>query len=255
MREGLHFSYRGVYSVDMGLINVNIENDMLEEPFIASREIKEIKVRGRNKPYFQGIEMEPLSFPISFAFKEKYDEKKIREVARWLSPQYYEPFFTIDNPNKIWFCLPVEEFMLIHNGLKQGYVQLTMRCDSSFTYSQQSVSPIYDFSNNTSSGTSFIFDNLGDVNLKPEMWITKVGNGDISIVNETNGNKEFKFVGLVDGETIYVSNENEYIRTDVSMIYRYDNFNDGYLSFVVGKNHLIAYGKFKMNLRYRFITL
>jgi len=255
VRESLHFSYRGIHSVDMGLLNVNIGDGMLEEPFVASREIKEIKIRGRHKPYFQGIELYPLSFPVSFAFKERFNEKKIREVARWLTPNYYESFYTVNNPNKIWFCLPVEDFMIIHNGLKQGYVQLTMRCDSPYTYSQQILSPVYDFSNNTSLGTFFIFDNLGDVELKPEMWITKIGDGDISIVNITDGNKEFKFVNLVDNEVIYVNNKKEIIKTDISMTYRYDNFNDNYLKFVFGKNNLIAYGDFKMNLRYRFVIL
>lgn len=255
MRESMHFSYRGIYSTDMGLVNVNISNAMLEEPFLAIREIKEVKIRGRAKPYFQEVELHPYSFTVNFAFKDRFNEQKIREVARWLSPSYYEPFFTASNPSRVFFCMPVEDSMLIHNGLREGYVQLTMRCDSPFSYSQQVISPIYDFSNNTIEGTPFVFDNIGDMSLKPEMWITKIGAGDISIINLTDGNKEFKFVNLANNEVVYINNENEVIVTDIPMVYRYDNFNDQYLKFLVGQNHLIAYGKFKMQLRYRFITL
>lgn len=255
MREAIHFSYGGVYSTDMGLINVNIGDGMLEEPFLPNRQIKEISIRGKNKPYFQEVVSSPLSFPVSFAFQDRYNEKKIREIARWLSPDYYKPFFTTDNLNRVWFCMPIEDSILVHNSLKQGYVELTMRCDSPYTYSQLIISPEYDFSNVDSLGYPFSFDNLGDKILKPEMWITKIDNGDISIVNTTNGNKEFKFVDLIDGENLYISNENEFIKTDLTMVYRYDYFNNQFLEFVVGKNNLVAYGNFKMKLRYRFTTL
>lgn len=256
MREGLNFYYRGKYSLDMGLINVVVDSSsMLEEPFLAEREIQEIEVRGNDKPYFQGIKRSPLSFSLSFSFVDTYDEQKIREVARWLSPDYYEPFYTDDNPNRIFYCMPVEESTLIHNGLKQGYVNLTMRCDSPYSYSPIHISPEYDFSNNTPGGTPFTFDNLGDVKLMPEIWITKIGNGDLSIVNLTDRNREFKFVNLLDNEVIYVHNEKQIITTDISMTYRYDNFNDNYLSFVYGTNNLVAYGNFKMVMRYQFKTL
>lgn len=256
MREGINFYYRGIYSLDMGLVNVNINGSSLfEEPFIANRTIHEIKVKGRDKPYFQGVEYEPLSFTLSFYFVDNYNERRIREVARWLTPSYYEPFYTDDNPERIFYCMPVEESTLIHNGLKEGYLTLTMRCDSPYSYSPVVTSPVYDFSNNTSTGTIFTFENLGDVPVKPEMWITKVGKGDLSIVNITDANREFKFVNLADGETVYVDNENEIIETDIFMTYRYDNFNDNYLRFVYGINKLVAYGKFKMILRYQFKTL
>lgn len=135
MLEGIHFSYAGIKSSDMGLINVKIDGGMFEEPFLPTRQIEEIKVRGRDKPYFQEVRLEPLSFNLSFAFEYGYDEAKIREVARWLCQSYYQPFYTIDNPDRIFYCMIEGDSSLIHNGLKQGYITLTMRCDSPYSYS------------------------------------------------------------------------------------------------------------------------
>jgi phage-related protein len=135
MLEGIHFSYAGIKSSDMGLINVKIDGGLFEEPFLPQRKIEEISIRGKDKPYFQEVRLEPLSFELSFAFEDTYDEKKIREVARWLCQPYYQPFYTIDNPDRIFYCMVEGDSKLIHNGLKQGYITLTMRCDSPYSYS------------------------------------------------------------------------------------------------------------------------
>lgn len=147
MREGIDFYYDGVRSVDMGLYNVKLDGGMFSETFVATRKINEISVRGNDKPYFQGVEREPLEFSLTFAFADTYDSAKIREVARWLDQDYYKPFYTTDNPERIYYCILESSSELVHNGLKQGYITLKMRCDSPFSYSPEYVSDIYDFNN------------------------------------------------------------------------------------------------------------
>ncbi|WP_345595194.1 phage tail domain-containing protein, partial [Paenibacillus vulneris] len=90
MKEGIDFCYDGLYSVDFGLINCKIDSGFFEEPFLSEREISEIKVRGNDKPYFQEVIRSPLEFSLTFAFEDYYDEKKIREIARWLDQPYYK---------------------------------------------------------------------------------------------------------------------------------------------------------------------
>lgn len=145
MKEGIDFYYDGIRSRDMGILNVQIGAAMYNEPFIAEREIKEITIRGNDKPYFQGVKRSPLSFKLSFAFDGSYDEAKIREVARWLDQDYYKPFYTTDNPERIFYCILSSGSELLHNGLKQGYLTLEMRCDSPFSYSPQFTSRTYDW--------------------------------------------------------------------------------------------------------------
>lgn len=134
MLEGVNFYYDGIYSVDMGVFNCQIDGGMFEEAFLPSREINETKVNGRSKPHFQSVGLEPLSFEMTFAFEFGYDEQRIREVARWLMQDYYKPFYTIDNPNRIFYCMAEGDSKLVHNGAKQGYITLTMRCDSPYSY-------------------------------------------------------------------------------------------------------------------------
>jgi phage-related protein len=139
VKEGIHFVYDGIRSVDMGIINCQISGGMFEETFLPTREIKEVKIRGRDKPYFQEVELEPLSFELTFAFEFGYDEKRIREVARWLMQPYYKPFYTVDNPNRIFYCMVEGDSTLIHNGAKEGYITLTVRCDSPYSYTPKYI--------------------------------------------------------------------------------------------------------------------
>lgn len=253
--DSLDFNYNGKFSSEFGIWNVSISSGMSEEVFVANRSIREIQIRGNSKPYFQSVEYEPLTFKLSFAFQDSWDEGKIRDVARWLMQDYYKPLYFSDNPNRIFYCMPVEESQLIHNNLKQGYITITMRCDSPYSYSSVMTSPIYDMSTNVAGGTAIQFINSGDVVCKPEIWITKVGAGDVRIVNNSNKAVEFKFTGLANNEVVYVDNNMEYIETNVPLTYRYSAFNNNYLEMVVGVNNLVVYGNAKINFRYQFKTI
>ncbi|WP_110932430.1 phage tail family protein [Paenibacillus bouchesdurhonensis] len=100
-----------------------------------------------------------------------------------------------------------------------------------------------------------VFDNKGDLNCKPEIWITKLGNGDFSIQNITHSNEEFAFTNLLDGETVYVDNENQDIETTLAVTYRYKDFNDNYLNFPPGKNVLRVSGNADIKFRYQYTLL
>lgn len=257
MKEGLNFVYDGIRSSEMGLMNVTVGGGFLEEPFLAERSIDEVQIKGRDKAYFRGISYSPLSFRLQFAFKDRYDENSIRRVARWLNQTTYKEFYTEDNPNRIFMCMMNSSSSLMHNGLKQGYLEIEMRCDSPYSYS-----PIYktnerqplDFSANTEAGAAYVFDNIGDVDCQPEMWLEKVGAGDVRIVNLSDGAKEFKLTGLADKEVVYIDNENRHLESSLRDN-PYDLFNRGYLSLPWGANNLRIYGNVKISFRYRFRTL
>lgn len=134
MLEGIHFSYDGIKSSDMGLINCKIDGGMFDENFLAGKKIIETKIAGNEKPYFLGVEHDPLEFDLTFAFEYSYDEKRIREVAKWLNQSYYKPFYTVDNPNRVYYCMMEGDSRLIHDGAKRGYIKLKFRCDSPYSY-------------------------------------------------------------------------------------------------------------------------
>lgn len=254
MKEYTDFYYDGISSMEMGIINVTVSGGLFEESFIAPRKINEVKIPNNDRPYFMGIEREPLEFDLEFAFLHPYDKALISEVAMWLNQSYYKEFYFTENPNRRFFCILESDSQLVHNGLGQGYVKLKMRCDSPYSYSQEYLTQEVDYSNNVSSGTNYIFMNNGHVDMKPEIWIKKVGDGDVSILNNANA-QSFQFTGLKDKEIVYVDNDREYIQSDIIGQYRYDNFNNRYISLERGRNILTIYGNCKLQFRYRFKLL
>lgn len=253
--ESVNFNYDGKYSSDFGIYNVTLDNGLFQESFLSKRNIVETKVRGNPKPYFHSIEYEPLTFKLTFAFQDTWNDDLIRNVARWLGGQtFYKPLWFAEHPDRIFYCILSDDSNLVHNGLQQGYVTLTMRCDSPYSYSPLFTDSEIDLSTNTASGTVIQFTNRGDIICKPEISIKVVTAGDIRIVNNTTS-KEFKFTGLQTNENIYVDNEREYISTDIPLTYRYTNFNNNYLEMTTGVNQLTVYGQCKIQLRYQFKLL
>lgn len=255
IRDSIYFKYRGEYSKHYGILNVQIggmATDMYNEPFLPNRELNEVMVRGRVKPYHQDIQKEPLEFSLSFAFDNRFSERLIRRTARWLSPDYYQELIFSNNPSRIFYAMPVQQSEFIHNGLKQGYLNLTFRCNSAYSYGNVYVSHVYESDTN---GKYINFKNNGDLNIYPEIVLEKVGSGDISIKNLSDGGKEMIFEDLEDEEVVYIDNEEEEIKTNIENKYRFDNHNDVFLKMLKGINKIKMQGEFKLKFRWQPILL
>lgn len=251
MIQRLDFVYNNISSVDMGVIQVNLDSDLFRETFIAPKRINEISIRGREKPYFLGVERETISFPLTLVFKDGFNEDKIRAVANWLDQDFYKPFYFLDNPNKILYAMVTENSEFIHNGISDGYITLNFKCNSPYAYSPL-INQLYDFTNNTSNGTSIKIINNGDLECKPIIVIESLtNNNNITIVNNTN-NIIFSFTNLNQGEIVVVDNEAETIESSLSYVWRYDNFNGNFLKLALGINTLTVYGVCKLTFKYQF---
>lgn len=247
-----NFIFDGISSEEFGILNVNMNSGMLSEMFMSSRSIKEEKIRGRDKPYFFGIEKDPFSFSLTFAFQDGYDEEKIRAVARWLCDQsYYKPMIFSEMPNRIFYCIVTDDITLVHNGLRQGYLELNFRCDSPYSYSHV-FTDVFD----TEDGRTIEIDNFGDLNCSPIIMIEKtVANGDVSIVNISNGGQEMKFEDILVNEVLTIDGEHESIETDVPTVHRYENHNEEFIELVRGRNILQLNGDFIVKFIYQFKLL
>ncbi|QJI52485.1 tail protein [Psychrobacillus phage Perkons] len=98
-----------------------------------------------------------------------------------------------------------------------------------------------------------LFENFGDLSLKPKLWITKRnGSGDVKLLNHMTG-QEMKFTGLLNNEEIYVDCENEDIISSFqnSGIYRFDNHNDEWVEMNYGETYIKGCGDFDLNIRYQ----
>jgi len=258
--------YDGINSVDMKMMNVSMSTSLYEEPFAAQREIKEIKIRGRNKPYFQEIEKSPLVLNLNFAFTETWDDDLMHRVKSWLLKDFYKPMIFSQDLDKIYFCVCVSDSKTLHNGLMEGYCTLQFRCDCSYAYS-----PVYtfqyDLSVNGVNGTVVTINNLGNENCLPILQFHKIGDGsaesNISITNLSNSSIIIVFTvsqdstilgGIVDDETVTVDSERQSISTDLTAVYRYDVFNGTYLYLVPGNNRLLIKGNaiFTFQMQYLY---
>lgn len=251
MRESIEIVYNGISSAELGGIQIHDDGGLFTEQFVADKSIVEEKIRGRDEPYFYGVEREPLSFTLSFWFDTELSVEKKREIARWLDQDYYKPLYTVDNPERIYYAMCTDSSEHIHNGIEFGYVTLNFRTNSPYAFS-----PVYekefDFSNNTENGMEFVFDNKGDVICKPYLKIKMLEDGDLTIINMTNRGREFKFVELAKNELLEIDCIREVITSD-TLLSRYNNFNGNYLEFLpYRENHLKVFGKCIIKMKYQF---
>jgi predicted phage tail component-like protein len=147
IKESLYFTFNGISSKNYNIMNVNVDTGVMkEEYFGAPQTIIEETVRGRDKPYFKQVKKEPLEISVTFAFDGSWTEQKLREVRQWLlEPKYYAPLIFSDDPEKIFYCLYINEPLLLHNCMKEGYITLNFRCNDAYAYSPLTTSEIYDW--------------------------------------------------------------------------------------------------------------
>ena len=139
MKQSINFSYDGIHSQDMGVHIAWNDNGLFEDNFLPDRKIVEKKIANREKPYFQRVEHEPLSFSLSFAIADWEAEDTLRRIARWFFQPYYKPLVFDSNPNRVFYAMFEGESTLFHNGMKEGYIELDIRCDSPYAYSHETT--------------------------------------------------------------------------------------------------------------------
>ena len=252
MKESLDFFYNNELSKNMGLININLEGSLYRERMYGTRELFEEMIRGRSKPYFQSIDIKPMEFTLAFAFSNDFDYEQIRRINRWLNVDFYKEFYFMDFPQYRFFAMPILDSFITHNGMNQGYMELQMRTNDAYAYSQEYLSENYDLTWNSPDGTLITIENNGDVPLEIEMWIKKYGDGNITIINATNNDDEFRIENLKDEEHLYINHEKEDIQSNVPNMFHFEDVLTDYMKLPLGENNLRVYGNCTIQFRYRY---
>lgn len=259
IRESEHFHFAGVKSTEFNIRNVTIEEGLFNEPVIAAKEIEEIQIPGRSEPYFFGVKEEPRTLQLRFFFMDGWDDRKISRVIRWLNVDTYQPLYFSADVDKVFYVIPVDGVDKLHNGLKEGYLDLNMRCNSSKTYSHEIMTPTYnmeDMAYEQDNDMPFLhIGNKGHFSIYPQIWIEKINDyhDDIIIYNRTNRNEEFRFKNIDEGEKLFIHGDKQLIYTDKEDTYRYDDFNDNYLKLLFGENVLEITNNIKIRFSFRYI--
>ena len=253
--ESLSFIFNNQLSTDFGVINCHVDTSgMYEESFISNREIKEIVTRYNDKPHYIQTKPLPRILNLSIAFNEFFDEDKLRSVKRWLTQDSYCTMSFESLPDYIFYCILTDSTPLLHNGT-QGYINCQFRCSDPYIYSPTYLGTLYDLSSNPTNGTNITFSNNGDIPIQPQLSLLKVGNGDISIQNLSNGGAEFKLTSLTDNEDLFIDNENEEITSSIPDTYRLNNLTGDFITMIWGINNLLVKGNCKLQFRYQFKLL
>lgn len=250
--DSLYFYFNGRKSEELGIYLVNVESGMKTTPFLAPKNIISEQIPGNDTPYVYGVERENLILNVTLScLNGLWTIEKRRQLARWLDTETYEEFYSTDYVDKRYYVQYSGGIDLTHNGSQQGYIQVQFQNISPYAYSPM-MQKRFNLSTITSP-TIIDIENTGDAIVKPELWIYKVGKGDISMRNLSNGGSEFKFINIEDKEELYVDNENRHIETDMPLAYRFDNFNNNYLELVRGKNRLEVTGACKLMFQFQYI--
>lgn len=248
--ESLYFEFNGEESTNYGIMNVHVSTGLFNETFLSGRSITEHSVRGRHKPYFQEVSRSPKTINLTFYLSEGWDEYHIKAVSRWLNVNHYKPLIFSAQPEIVYYAMPVDESTLAHNGLRQGYITISMRTDSPYSYGKEMTTGWIDATE--SDTTEIVIDNLGDDTIIPDIEIEKVGDGDISISHIYEESDGFIITGLKDSEVITIDGENRLIETSLPGVYRYANSNKQYLKLPFGKCQLLVSGKCYIKFDYRY---
>ncbi|WJV20680.1 phage tail family protein [Rossellomorea marisflavi] len=249
IRESLYFSFAGRKSTEFPIINVSLGSGLFEEPLTSPKSIVETSVSGNNTPYFQRVKRDPLTFSLRFGFTEPWNDEMIDDIIRWLDVDYYEPLYFSPNIDRIFYAMVIDSIEQVHNGLKEGYVNLNIRCNGSYKYSPEISTPIYEIEESD----IIEIENLGHLPVLPIIYIQKVGDGSITIENLSTSDEVFSLKNLKNGEELKIDCEARIIETNQLGLQRYNDFNDNYLEISYGYNEFIVKGQCKIKLEYQFL--
>ncbi len=234
IRSSEYFRYDGRNSDDFNILNINITSGMVEESFMASREIKTTEIRGRVEPYFQEVRLEPISFSLELGYDGTFTETDLKEIRMWLSQPYYKELIFSDELDQRYFAILNSDIKITHTTNNQGYISCEFLCNSPYKYSPVMVKEYYV----TTPVINLEIFNNGDLICYPKITFKTYSSGTYTIINQTDGGTAFTFTTLADDETIQVWNKEKMISTDLADTYRYSNFNQNWLRLLMGKNVL-----------------
>ncbi|WP_164509086.1 phage tail domain-containing protein [Clostridium rectalis] len=242
--------YDGIKGSDMGLTLVDTNTDMIESIFGYKRENRIDKIN--DNIYSYGFNTDPLKFKITLAKITDddllWDYKTRKDVVKWLFQDDYKPFISLDNPEVIYYCKLIGDARRFDTGAMQGYITLTMECNSPYAYSP---TYIYTWDFSISNSNILEIENLSNVKkyYYPEIEIEMVGDTSIEIENLSNAGEIFKIDNLIKNEIIYVDNNMQRIKSNLPNTYRLDNFNKNWIRLVRGYNLLEIRGDVRVSIR------
>lgn len=254
---GTSFIFDGVASEEFELMIYDMDSHSQSDNSIGSSvDISDDRVWGKWKPIDYGTsENDPMEFNITFGVMSSdrsLDRYDIAKIAGWLKQPDYK-YFTVCQPDMELFRYKVRVTSLspISVGAMVVALEATMTCDGPYAY----MAPIEDTYTITSD-TTILYRNRSNINryYYPKMTIQSKRSSTISIVNQSDGGREFKFVELPDQDlTIEIDCDTQVITSDYDgNIYELCGDVFTFPRLVRGDNSIVVTGACELTIRSEF---
>ncbi|AVM24339.1 phage tail domain-containing protein [Bacillus pumilus] len=259
IKESQYFLFNHIRSIDMSVVNVNTEGGLQEENFLAGKTINETFLKDRPEPIVDSIVYEPFEMPLNFYVDQNIREgfyknrnltqKKLREIAKWLTVTDYSPLSFSSNLDIVYYAIPLNAMDLVHNCSEDGYIRLTMKV-LPFKYSTKISTPWINPSNKI--GNILTFDNKGDITVPLSMEIQKIGDGNVTITNLSAYRTPFTIDDLKDREILKIDSVKELMESSLNGYECYEQSNESYVFLGEGQNRIKVEGSCLIRFNYRF---
>lgn len=231
--EAEHILYDGISSERFGLCLFN-NNGGLDTASGSSFSMMRTPLRGGLIYVSLGKEpTEPLEFKFSMFSKTPLDAQMQGAIHKWLFGKAYKELRIVQpDMTSLRIGCVFTEIEFLQNGNQTVGVSVVGEGDSCYFRGEDGVIDV------TGTDGSFFIMNLSDCNeyIYPYVEIAMAsGGGDVSIINTTDGNREFSITGLSGDEIVSFDNLRKII-TSSSGIRRLSNFNKKWIRLVPGRN-------------------
>lgn len=235
--NALSFTYDGIPGEKYGLFICNFDSNTTEQ-VAENHTIRAIALNNSYKNIFYGYETpEPFTFEITLGSEKVIDAYVRSQITKWLVRRNgYKKLKIIQaDMSSIFYNCVFTQINTVYIGNLAYAITLTAVCDSPYQYENPKT-----FNVNVNNNYNLTIKNTSDTleYIYPKISFTmSAGGGNLSIINQDDNGREFKFTELSGSETINIDNQSKIITSSLGF-YRLKNFNKQWLRLVNGVNSL-----------------
>lgn len=248
MLNAVYFTYNGVFSAKYGLKISSLDGEASTQTITRySPTISTTKSKNMKRFYISNEDIgETPEFEFTITSDVFISNIVKRDVVSWLSSGVGFEKLIIHKPE-------AEEFYYLCKFTNIREMQVSGQCvgfkitalfDSPYQYGKDTILTIPEGEYVDAKFTILNKSEFDDDYVYPQLEFTINSNNTLSIVTDSEGNREFYFTGLEDGTTVSVDNELKII--DGTTI---DLFNKNWLRLKKGKNELTVTFNGSMTIR------
>ena len=118
---GTNFYYNGVSSASMGVYLIRTSSGLINLPYIPQRDLIEEFPTMSQSPFSSKAKAQQYQFTLAFStLTNDMTTAKMKTIATWLFQETYKPFYSTDEPDKIYYLFAINQVDFLTNGIKRS---------------------------------------------------------------------------------------------------------------------------------------